>query len=199
MGPLDRLRLALQSLSGRKKAMGFWALKFLALLAAFIICFYPSQRERSSVSANIRSLREEINGLKKISVNLLTPEDVQKTEARVKDFESKLVDSSKASSLLDLISDEAEKNHFSVIQIYSDNPVPIKDEQNKDMEIEGKKLLWLPVSFRVEADYKSFGDFLHSLSENIQKDFVIESLQLQRSSSQADTLQCDITLSFIAK
>ena len=128
----------------------------------------------------------------------MTPQEIEETEQHLKEFETKLIDVSKTSKLLDFFSEEAEKNHLNVIQIYSDSPVAIKDEAGKDLEFIGKKLMWLPVNFRVETDYKNLGNYLKSLKDNVKGSFLMESLQVQKTSSPSGNLQCDITLSFVA-
>ena len=198
MDPILKLKHLWQSSPSNKRTL-VWALKFLVLFVVFLIVFYPLQQQLSRVASTTKSLKIEIEGLKKISVNLLTPQEVLETEKRVKDFESKVKDASQASALLDAVTNEADKNHLNVIQIYSESPISVRDDHGKDVEFQGKKLLWLPVSFRVEADYKNLGNFLKTLSDDSKSNFVVESLQLQRSASQAENLQCDITLSFIAR
>ena len=196
--PLGRLKILWKSSAGQKQLV-VWTIKFAAAFLVFSVFFFPLQKQLGSVSSNIRSLENTIADLKKISVNLLTPQEIGDTEKRVGEFETKLVDPSQASALLDKVSAEAEKNHFNIIQIYSDTPVPVKDETGKDLELRGKKLQWLPVSFRVETDYKSLANFLRSLAEDPGSDCVVESLQVQRPVAESEKLQCDVTLSFIAK
>lgn len=164
-------------------------------MIVFLLFFIPVYRDCGIVTSNIQSLHNEIADLRKISTNLLTPEELQETERHVKDFEEHLMESSQAGKLLDFISDEADKDHLNVIQIYSDSPITAKDEQGKDLEFKGKKLMLLPINFRVEADYKTLGNFLKSIKDNIPANAVIESLALKRTSADSESLQCDITLS----
>ena len=176
-----------------------WMFKFAAIIFVFFIFVFPAQRELNAVSTNLKLLKNQITDIKKISTNLLTPEELKEIESRLKEFESKLIDSSQASALLDFITDEADKNHFHVIQVYSDSPIVIKNETGKELESEGKKLLWLPINFRVETDFKSLGNFLKSLKDEAKGNFLLESLILEKTSTQAESLQCDIALSFVAK
>ena len=184
------------SMQGQKRSfVGF--LKFGGLLAVFLVFFIPAYREYGIVKSNMESLRGEIAALKKISTNLLTPEELKLTEERLTKFESRLVNSSQAGKLLDFISEEAEKSHFNVIQIYSDSPVTAKDELGKELEFKGKKLMLLLINFRVETDYKSLGNFLRAIKEGIQANAVVESLVLKKTSADSESLQCDITLSCV--
>ncbi len=198
MNPLTRIKLILKSPKFDKKFLT-WVFKFLGVLSIFLIFVFPSQRELGNLSANLNSLKNQITNVKKISINLLTPEELRETEDRVKEFESKLIDSTQASALLGLISDQADKNHFNIIQIFSESPISIKDEVGKDMEFEGKKLHWLPVNFRIETDYKNLGNFLKSLKDEAKASFLVESLNIEKTASRSESLQCDITLSFVAK
>ena len=193
---LERLKSLVANSAGQKKSM-FWALKFGVLLVVFLIAFFPVTQEFGKVSSHINTLKEQISSLKQISVNLLTPEELASTEKRLNEFEKKLMDSSRAAGLLDFISAETEKNHFSVIQIYSDNPSALKDDQGMEMTMRGKKLMLLPVNFRVETDFKNFGNFLKSMTDNAPTEFVVEAMSLKKTSPESESLQCDITVSFV--
>lgn len=183
-------------LSGKKRSW-IWALKFGVLFAIFLIFFVPVYKQYDVVTAKANALRDQIGNLKKISDNLLTPEELKETQQRLEDFESKLVNASDAGKLLDYISDEADKNHFNVIQIYADSPVTIKDATGKGLELKGKKMKVLPITFRVETDYKSLGNFLKAVKDEIKGNLVIETLSLKKTSPQLENLQCDITLSCV--
>ena len=192
----ERLKFLRASSPGRKRTL-FWALKFGALFVVFLIFLLPAHRDYSLATSQVTSLREQTAELKKVSVNLLTPDELQETEQHIKEFESKLIHSAHASTLLDFISNEADKNHLNVVQIYSDSPVTVRDETNKDIEFKGKKLMLLPVNFRMETDFKNLGNFLKSLQDNIKGNCVVESLALKKASPQLESLQCDITLVFV--
>jgi hypothetical protein len=187
---------ALASLSGQKKSF-VGLMKFWAVLIVFLIFFIPAYRDYGIVKSNMDSLRGEIADLKKISINLLTPEEFKLTEERLAKFESRLADTPPPAKLLDFISEEADKNHFNVVQIYSDSPVTAKDDLGKELEFKGKKLMLLPINFRVETDYKSLGNFLRFIKENMKANAVVESLVLKKSSPDSESLQCDVTLSCV--
>jgi len=177
------------------KIKWIWVLKFGSLFAVFLMFFFPAVREHNSVELNTKLFRTQIVDIKKISTGFLTPNEFKQINNYVKEFESKLIDLTQASKRLDFISDQADKHHFNVIQVYSDRPIHAKNELGQDLEFKGKKLKRLPISFRVETDYKNFGNFLKSVMDNIQANVLVESLILKKTSSQAENLQCDITLS----
>ena len=193
---LGRLKLLVSNSASQKKSM-IWALKFGGLLVVFLAFFFPVTREFGAAASNIASHKEQISSLKQMSINLLTPEELASTEKRLDEFETKLMESSRAASLLDFVSAEAEKNHFSVIQIYSDSPSTLKDDRGMEMTVRGKKLMLLPVNFRVETDFKSFGNFLKSMKDNTPAEFVVESMSLKKTSPESESLQCDMTVSFV--
>jgi hypothetical protein len=197
MNVLERARLKFRSLGWRKDGW-LWAAKYGGILVVFLIFFVPIQQRLSSYSANERSLKNEISDLKKISEGFLNPQEIAAMQERSERFMAGLTDGSRAAVLIDKISEEAVKNHMSIIQIYSDNPVPIKNERGEELELEEKKLRLLPVSFRAETDYKDLGNFFFSLHENSKEVYMVESVHIQRSTTQAETLQCDITLSYVA-
>ena len=198
MNVQDRLRLLAGSL-GEQKGLWFWLAKYAVVFAVFLFFFLPIHGRLSNNSSELHSLRKGIEDLKKISVSLLSPEEVERIGGRVHGFESKLIDATKAAKLLDEITDLAEKNHFNVIQIYSDSPVLIKDLNGKELEVNGKKLSLLPVNFRIETDYKNLANFLKDLADTSSGTYTVESLHLQRTPAENEILQCDITLSYIAR
>ncbi len=196
--PLAQIPWRMKSFRFDKKLL-IWLIKLSSVFFIFFIFVFPAQREANIVSADLSSMKNQISEMKIISINLLTAEELKETENRVDDFETKLLDASKAGALLDFITNEAEKNHFNVIQMYSDSPIAVKDEAGRDLEFKGKKLFWLPVNFRVETDFKSLGNFLKSIKEESKGNFLLESLILEKTAAQSESLQCDITLSFVAK
>jgi hypothetical protein len=198
MNLMDRFKLMTAMPSGRNTTM-VWFAKFGVLCVIFLIFFIPEYGKAGIMSSNMRSLQEQISNLKNISVNLLSPEELRQTQDHVEDFKSRLLDSSQASALLDFIAEEADKEHINVIQIYSDSPVGVKSDAGRELEFEGKKIMFLPVNFRVETDYKSFGNFLKSLKDNTKGNFLLESMTLKRSDPESEKLQCDVTLSFVVK
>lgn len=184
---------------GRQKGVIIWAAKYGAVFAVFLFFFMPVLARLSEYSAKADSMKREIEDTKKISVSLLGRAEMDATRARVEAFEAALTEAGHTSGLLDRISDEAEKKQFQVIQIFSDNPLLLRDEQGNELELSGKKISLLPVNFRVQTDIKSLAAFLHALALDPKSEFIVESLHLQKTSEQADTLQCDITLGFILK
>ena len=196
MDLLGRFKQKLRHLKTRKETW-LWTAKYVGVLAMFLIVFVPVYGRVSTRSTDVQTMESQLENMKKIGPSLLSQVDLKALSERVERFEAKLVDASRASELLDQISDEAEKNKFEVIQIYSDTPLPLKDAQEADVQIGAKKLSLLPVTFRVQTDAKSFANFLRSLEENSSGVFVVESLHLQKTSVETQTLQGDVTLSFI--
>ena len=194
----DRIKISFHSL-GKNKDMLAWVLKYGIVLIVFLFFFLPIHGRLSNYQAERSSLRKQIDILKKIVSSLLTPEEIERVRSRVEQFESKLADETKTASILNQITTMCESNHLKLIQIYSDSPVLVKNDAGQELQVEGKKLNLLPVNFRVESDYKSLANFLHELSENSKWTFTVESLSLQRSAAEGESLQCDITLSFISR
>lgn len=117
---------------------------------------------------------------------------------RSKFFLDGLVDVGQATVLINKISEQALKNNLNIIQIYSDSQVPIKNEKGEDLVLAGKKLNLLPISFRVDTDFKNLGAFFYDLNQASKEVYMVESIRLQKSDPSSETLQCDITLSYIS-
>ena len=192
------LKNFLQTLD-QKKDLWLWVLKYIGLLTIFLFFYLPVQGRLASHLSETSSLKKQITDLKSIMANMLTPAEIEVVRERVDRFEAKLADETKATKILDQISEFAEKNHLKLIQIYSDSPVSVKNELGKELEVNGKKLYLLPVSFRVEADYKSFATFLKTLNDEAAWTYTVESFQMQKPSDDSESLQCDVTLSFVAQ
>lgn len=193
---LARFKPVLDALTSRKDVLG-WVVKYGALLVVFLFFFIPMQSRLSSYASQNRSLQKQITDLKQVTASLLTPAEIDRVRGRVLKFEEGLTDETKTDAILDLISEQAEKNHLKIIQIYSDSPTLVKSPEGAELEVGGKKLHILPVNIRLESDYKSFGNFLKAMNDTSSWIFTVESLQLQPI--EADSLQCDLTLSFVTR
>ncbi len=193
----DELRLLLKSLT-RQKAVTIWLVKYGVLIVIFLLIYFPVQQRLSSYASNQNSLRSEIENLKKISEGFLNQKEIETMRERSKLFLDGLVDVGQAAVLINKISEQALKNHLNIIQIYSDSPVPIKNDKGEDLELAGKKLNLLPISFRVDTDFKNLGTFFYDLNQASKEVYMVESIRLQKSDPSSETLQCDITLSYIS-
>lgn len=195
---IDHFTLMALATPSRKRA-AVWVMKFGGVFLAALVLFIPVSRDMNITASNVSTMKDQIKALKDISINLLTPQELKDAEARVVDFRDRLIDLTQTSVLLDFITKEAEENHFHIVQLYSDSPIVMKDATGKDLEIDGKKLMWIPVSFRVETDFKSMGNFLKSLKDKARGNFVAESMVLTKSSPDSEAIQCDLTLGFVGK
>jgi hypothetical protein len=193
----DELRQLLRSLM-RQKDVSIWLIKYGALVLIFLLIYFPIQQRLSSYASNQNSLKGEIENLKKISEGFLNQKEIETMRERSRLFLDGLVDVGQATVLINKISEQALKNHLNIIQIYSDSPVPIKNDKGEDLELAGKKLNLLPISFRVDTDFKNLGAFFYDLNQASKEVYMVESIRLQKSDPSSETLQCDITLSYIS-
>lgn len=198
MNILDRFK-ASAGRSETEKAFVVWLSKYAALFVVFLVVFLPVQRQLANYQSTQKQLKNQIAGLKQMSEGFLNKAEIEDIQHRQELFVAMLADPTKAAALIDQISDEAEKHHLKLIQIYSDSPISIKNAEGREMELEGKRLSYLPINFRTETDYKNLANFLYSLRENTIALHVVEALHIQKVSDEAATLQCDITLSYISK
>jgi Tfp pilus assembly protein PilO len=194
---LDRLK-RLSAVGGTNNMLG-WLAKYGALLAVFLVFFIPIQMRLSSYTSEQSSLKKETESLKKIIESLLTPAEVKAVSENINQFESGLADVTKANQILDEVTRMADEHHMKMVQIYSDSPILVENGANQALEVGGKKLSVLPVSFRVETDYKNLANFLKALSDGSKWTMTVEALQLQRSSTDNESQQCDITLSYLTR
>ncbi len=193
----DEIRQLLKTLT-RQKDMSIWLLKYGVLLVIFLAIFIPVSQRLSSYSSTQKSLMNEIENTEKISEGYLNDKEIEAMRERSKVFLAGLVDATKSADLINKVSDHAIKNHINIIQIYSDAQVPIKNDKGEDLALSGKKLNLLPVSFRADTDYKNLGNFFYSLYESSDEVYMVESIHIQKSDPLSETLQCDITLSYIS-
>ncbi len=184
---------------GGKKALLGWVIRYGAVIAVFLFIFIPMQIRLSSSVIELNSLRKDTEGLRKIMGSLLLPDEVKKVDEGLSRFESKFADAAMTSQIVDEITRAAEEHHMKMVEINSDSPSPIVDDTGKQLEVEGRKLNFLPISFRVETDYKELSNFLKALSDGSKWNMTVESLTLQKSSAESEKLQCDILLGYIAR
>ncbi len=193
----NEMRILLKSIT-RQKDVSIWLMKYGALIIIFLLVYFPVQQRLSSYASNQNSLKNEIVNLKNISEGFLNQKEIETMRERSKVFLDGLVDTGQAAALINKISEQAVKNHLNIIQIYSDSPVPIKNDKSEDLELAGKKLNLLPVSFRVDADFKNLGTFFYDLNQTSKEVYMVESIRVQKSDPESETLQCDITLTYIS-
>jgi len=197
MKPGD-LKISLRFMEGQKD-LWVWILKYGAVLLVFLFFYIPIQSRLSSSADESSALKKQTESLKKIMESLLTPQEIASVTERAQSFESKLGETTKASNIIDQITAMSEAHHMKMIQIYPDSPILVKDDEGHELEVEGKKLNILPVSFRLETDYENLADFLKDLSESSKWTYVVETMQVQKPDETTDSLQCDITISYITK
>ncbi len=195
---LDRLKNFKVSMN-RREGLWTWLVKYGIVLAVFLFFFVPIQVRLSGQLIQQGVLKNEIDGLKKLSQSLLSPKEALDASRRVERFESMLTDVTKANEILGEVTRMAEEHHMKMVQIYSDSPVLIDDGTGRALEVEGKKLSLLPLSFRVETGYKDLAGFLKGLSDGSKWIVTVETMELQRSSTENESLQCDMTLSYITR
>ena len=198
MNPAEYGKL-LRGVFSKNRELATWLLKYGAVLLVFLVFFVPIQSRLSNNSSERSSLKKQIDGLEKITSTLLTPEEIERVKGRIDTFESKLADLTKTNAILDEVSRVAEENHLKMIQIYSDGAISVKNDAGQELAVDGKKLSLLPVIFRVEADYKSLANFLKILNDNAQWTYTVESMQLQTPVNEGESLQCDLTISYIIR
>jgi Tfp pilus assembly protein PilO len=195
--PFERLQLSFGAMQKEKEIL-VWCFKYGAVFVVFLFFFIPVQSRLSSSHSEVSSMKKQIDDVKKITTSLLTPEEVERVRDRVDRFESKLADQSKMTAILDEITKLSEAHHLRMIQIYSDSPILVKNEEGREMEVGGKKLHLLPVTFRVEGDFKGLSAFLRDIREDSQWINTVESVSILASSGEGEALVCDVTLSYIA-
>lgn len=184
---------------GENKALLVWVLRYGAVFSVFLFIFIPMQIRLSSSAIELNSHKKEIEGLKKIMENLLSPAEIKKIDENLNHFESKFADAAMASQIVDEVTRVAEEHHMKMVEINSDAPEPILDDTGKALEVDGRKISLLPVSFRVETEYKELANFIKALSDSPKWNMTVESLTLQRSSAESEKLQCDILLGYITR
>ena len=195
---LERFKMPTKGM-GQQKELIFWGIKYGVVITFFLVIFLPIQGRLSNYSNEKGSLKGQIEDLKKITTSLLTPEEIQRVRDRVDSFEKGLGDETKANVIINQVSNLAEKSNLKLIQIYSDSPILAKNGQGQELLVDGKKLQLLPVNFRVQSDFKGIGNFLKTLADNASWTFTVESMEIKASATEAEGLQCDLTLSFITR
>ena len=198
MKGLERLKGLLSPMKG-KMGSWTWFIRYAAVLVTFLFFFIPLQMRLSGVLLEKNALQKEIEDLKKITQSLLSPEEVKIVTARVEEFEGKLADVTKANEILGNVTRLAEEYHMKLVQIYPDSPLQAENENGQALEVAGRKVSILPVSFRVETGYKDLADFLKKLSDESRWAVTVESLELQRSSPESESLQCDVMLGYLVR
>ena len=175
----------------------FWGLRYAALFAVFLAFYLPLYLQLRKVASACEAKSKQVESVKKAGPQFLGPNEMTDLKKRADDFENGFADSSQVALLLSLISDHAIQNHLKVAKINSDDPVPVRDAQDQEMQIGGKKLSRIPIHLDFETDLKTFANFLHSLSVSSQYSLAVESFSLHKEEDPSlERAQCEMTLDF---
>jgi K+ transporter len=195
---LGRVQMLWHNLQRNQNRMAVWGVQFACLFVGFLIFYLPAQAQYQNLSKVSAERSKEIEASKKSGLNLLEPKELEEAEKGVNDFESQLIDVSQASTMINLVSDEAAKHNFTIASINSENLAPVKNEAGIEIERNGKKLKQLAIHIQFETNLKNIAAFLRALSDSSKRLWVLESLSLEKTAPQSEDLKCEMTLSFFA-
>ncbi len=166
----------------------------LALLAAAALLYAAIDRKSHAVSGTLAQKTREVRTARESGLDVLGAERLAKLQKGASDFRSGFIRISEMPSMLDGISDEAEKNGVRVIGV---NAVPTPEGDGGVEAGAGMpRLRRLPIAMRLEGTTRTIGNFLHALSRSSERIFVVDRLRLGRPDPKARTLEAELTLSF---
>ena len=143
-----------------------------------------------SAKTQLSDRAREVEVSKTTGLAQLTPSELAKLEQRMNLFKDGFVSGTEISSVLNHISDQAEKNGVRVVSINSEDPVSMKTDTLPE-----QKFTRFPIHMLLEGRYQAIAEFLHSLGQSSRQVFVVESYKIAKT-KEADALSCDMVLSF---
>jgi Tfp pilus assembly protein PilO len=163
-----------------------WIALIVTWCVGAVFVYLPLEGKHLRLTRALVSKKQEIEMVKATGINLLTPIELARLQKDAVDFKSGFTKISEISKILNSISEEAKKNRLKVLSLNSETP-----EKEEGFER-------LPITMRLEGNYRSFGNFLASLQRMSAKRFVVESFDLKKNSSQTGALDGHLTLSFFS-
>lgn len=176
-----------------------WAARFALLIAVFVAALLPVQARLHKETAALERRQKEIEMAKKAGLNFLSAAEMRVIQQKASEFESGYIPLSQVTSVLDRISEEANRRRLRVIRVQSESPVLLRGPSGEEILIQGKKLSRLPIRIRLEANFKTLGEFVHALSKNSKQAVAVDELVMEPAPSGTDNnLRCDLTLSYFS-
>jgi Tfp pilus assembly protein PilO len=150
------------------------------------------------LARDVQVKRQEILRAKNSGLNMLSPEELARLQKRVTAFKRGFVSVSETASILDGISDQAEKSGVKVVGVNSETPVVLKAEGGVDFELGGVKYSRVPIRMQLEGPSRAVADFLRSMAVSSERIFVVDTLAMASVKDRPGVVSCDLTVSFFA-
>ena len=189
----DFLSKAPWELKHNRKAVIVVAGVFL-VLASEAAVYFPIQTSFKNTQHRLNDKTKEMDMAKATGLTQISPEELAKLQQRMSYFKEGFVKVDEISTVLNRISDLAEKNNIRVVSINSEDALPVKSDAEGG---EGPKFKRLPIRMSLEGGYPAFAEFLDALSRSQRQVFVVESYDIGKAKESA-TLTCGMVLSFFS-
>ena len=189
----DFLSKAPWELKHNRKAVIVVAGVFL-VLASEAALYFPIQASLGSTQRRLSDKTKEMDMAKATGLTQISPAELAKLQQRMSYFKEGFVKVDEIATVLNRISDLAEKNNIRVVSINSEDALPVKSDAEGG---EGPKFKRLPIRMSLEGVYPAFAEFLDALSRSQRQVFVVESYDIGKAKESA-TLTCDMVLSFFS-
>lgn len=190
-------KISLLARGGEEKPAA-WLTAFGVLYVIFFIIYFPLQRRYQTISTQLNLRNQDIKQAKASGLTDLNLNEIIRLQERVSRFKKSFIKISKAASVLDGISEAAEKYNIRVISIDSESPVSLKNDTGVDFVEGGMRYSRFPVRFHLQGDTRSLTDFLQELSNSETFYFVIDGYGIKKISPKSGLLDCELALSFFA-
>lgn len=173
------------------RGMAIAALSITALIAVELAIYLPIKSSLKASAAHLILKTLEIETARATGLTQISPEELNKLQQRTRVLNEGFVDLAEISTVLDRISDHAEKNNIRVVNINSDEPVLMKTDETET----GQKFTRLPIRIKLEGRYQSIAEFVQSLAETSRQIFVVETYKISKP-NKGGGLDCEMVLSF---
>ena len=178
-----------------KNATLWVAMTGILVLGAGLV-YFPIHRSYHRISRNLTMKKQEVQKAKASGIHQLSPSEFARLQKEVSGFKLGFMKVSQVGTVLNNISEEAEKNNIKVVSIDSEAPQPLMMEAGKESPEEIAHFSRLPIKIRLEAHYKGLGNSLALLADRWANHYVVESFRVEKKSVKSAVLDCEITLSF---
>ena len=163
------------------------------IVLAEVGVYAPFAAALKTAATDLATRTREVETAKTTGLTQISPAELVKLQRRTQTIKEGFVKVAEISTVLDRISDQAEKNSVRVVNVNSEEPVAVKN----DGQDESQKITRLPIRMNLEGSFRSIAEFIRSVAQTSQQVFVVESYTISKSKDLGG-LSCEMVLSFFS-
>ena len=179
--------------SSQKKIIYRSLITISVFLILWLFIYLPVKKRVRGLQSELSRLESEIKNIESIAGKATMSEGINSMHQRFQELNNKFP--AKEEEALGLFSNFAKKLNIELISIKPKPKEILLDEDDKEIQIEGKTCQIVFVSVRLRCDYENLVKYIETLKDNLPGFLTIEKLNIAKYKFQ-NTARLEITLDF---